>query len=274
MSESSNKRNRAGVAAVFWIVLALVLLIVFLVNQDNIVRILKETEFFVHVFGEQPAFIENYALPEGDDVGDDTLALNEESGFTETIPLSQPPQVAAVTPASPREEITIIPVEEPEVKIEEEAPASQPEPPVTQDIMSTQYLFFVFVNADGTVERKEVVREVSKSTTPLTASLRALLEGPNAQDRNAGYMSFIPEGTKLLSVSIQDGTALINLSEEFSFNQYGVDGYLAQLMQVVYTATAFNTIKNVRFFIEGEQSSYLGNDGVWIGSPLSRTDFK
>ncbi len=86
-------------------------------------------------------------------------------------------------------------------------------------------------------------------------------------------MSFIPEGTKLLSVSIQDETALINVSEDFSFNQYGVEGYIAQLMQVVYTATSFNTIKNVRFFIEGEQSSYLGNDGVWIGEPLSRTDF-
>ncbi len=280
MSTSSDKGKKTGIAAVFWIVLALVLLIVFLVKQDTIVRVLKDTNFFVHVFGEQPAFIENYDLPEEPPVENNTVVLDEK------ITISKEPTVETIqlsdqgSNSVTEEETTIIEdTVKTDVAIEkepviEEPKKVEPAPTVAQSVTSKQYLYFIYVNGDGTVERKETVRSVPKSTTPLTASLEALFAGPIADDKSKGYESFIPAGTKLLSVSIQDGTALINVSEEFSFNKYGVDGYLAQLMQVVYTATAFNTIKNVRFFIEGEQSSYLGNDGVWIGSPLARTDFK
>ena len=66
----------------------------------------------------------------------------------------------------------------------------------------------------------------------------------------------------------------IETSESFSFNKYGVQGYLGQLMQIVYTATSFSTIDNVQFLIEGQKLEYLGGEGVWIGSPLSRISFK
>ncbi len=265
---SDDKRKRAGVAAVFWIVLALTLLIMFLVQQDNIVRILKDTEFFVHVFGEEPDFITNYDLPEREATPDDLDILAEEGSLTETRELIIPPL------ETPEQEQRVDEVIEEPQNIIVEAPVVESEAPPVQAVTSQQYLYFIFVNGDGTIERKESVRTISRTTAPLTAALKALLDGPNLDEKDKKYISFIPAGTQLLSVSIQDGTALVNFSEEFSFNQYGVEGYLAQLMQVVYTATAFNTIKDVRFLIEGEQSSYLGNDGVWIGAPLSRTDFK
>ncbi len=282
MSDSSDKRKKASIAAVFWIILALILLIVFLVNQDTIVRVLKDTDFFVHVFGEQPAFIESYDLPEEDISSSNDVTLSDTKSITqhndvETIQLTQVSPAPSSLPLEKEdrtEDISDMDAETEQIETVQPVKESTPQTATAQVVTSKQLLYFVFVNGDGTVERKEVVRSVPKSTTPLTASLESLLKGPNAEDKNKGYVSFIPSGTKLLSVSIKDGTALINVSEEFSFNQYGVDGYLAQLMQVVYTATAFNTIKNVRFFIEGEQSSYLGNDGVWIGSPLARTDFK
>ncbi len=266
MNDSSNKRNRAGVAAVFWIVLALALLIVFLVQQDNIVRILKETEFFVHVFGEEPEFITNYDLPEKEVLPDALDEASDDGTLTETIDLP------VLIPALPVQESNTM--QDQQEDISESAEEVPTPPAVVEPVTSQQYLYFILVNGDGTIERKEIVRTVPRTTAPLTAALNALLEGPNLDEKNKDYISLIPEGTELLSVSIQDGTALVSFSEDFTFNQYGVEGYLAQLMQVVYTATAFNTIKDVRFLIEGEQSSYLGNDGVWIGAPLSRTDFK
>ena len=84
----------------------------------------------------------------------------------------------------------------------------------------------------------------------------------------------IPEGTKLLGARVANKTATLNFSESFSFNKYGVQGYLGQLMQIVYTATSFSTIDNVQFLIEGQKLEYLGGEGVWIGSPLSRISFK
>ena len=44
-------------------------------------------------------------------------------------------------------------------------------------------------------------------------------------------------------------------------------------MQIVYTATEFSTVKSVQFLIDGQKKEYLGSEGVWIGSPLSRTSF-
>ena len=89
-----------------------------------------------------------------------------------------------------------------------------------------------------------------------------------------GCQSLIPEGTKLLGATVKDRTAFLNFNEEFMFNPEGTEGLLTQLMQVVYTATEFSTVDNVQILINGTKQNYLGLEGVWIGSPLSRTSFK
>ena len=87
-------------------------------------------------------------------------------------------------------------------------------------------------------------------------------------------MTLIPSGTKLLGATIKNGIATLNFSEEFEYNKVGVEGYIAQLMQVVYTATSFNTVNSVQFIVEGQREDYLGSEGEWIGSPLSRSSFR
>ena len=57
------------------------------------------------------------------------------------------------------------------------------------------------------------------------------------------------------------------------FNKYGVEGIYGQLMQVVYTATAFSNIDSVQFLIEGAKQDYLG-EGVYVGAPLPRSVFR
>ena len=136
-----------------------------------------------------------------------------------------------------------------------------------------QHLFFIQIDNDGSVLRKESVRTIVKTNTPLTAAITALLDGPNIDEIEKGYISLIPQGTKLLGASVKNGTASINFSDAFRFNQYGVEGYYGQLMQIVYTASAFSNIDNVQFLIEGEKMDYLGLEGVFIGAPLSIASF-
>ena len=64
-----------------------------------------------------------------------------------------------------------------------------------------------------------------------------------------------------------------NHEENFLFNKYGVEGIYGQLMQVVYTATAFSNIDSVQFLIEGAKQEYLG-EGVYVGAPLPRSVFR
>lgn len=148
-------------------------------------------------------------------------------------------------------------------------PQVQQTPVVSNTIKAK--ICFVAIDSDGPVVRKEVTRSVEKDS-PMGDALRMLLAGPSANEEKTGCRSLIPEGTRLLSASVKNGIANLNFSEEFQFNQFGAEGSLAQLMQVVYTATNFSTVKGVQILIEGQKRDYL-TEGVWIGSPLSRSSF-
>ena len=100
-------------------------------------------------------------------------------------------------------------------------------------------------------------------------SLNALLAGPSAEERQRSLRSFIPQNTRILSATVRGGTAYISFSEDFQYNTYGVEGYAAQLNQIVWTVTEFPNIKDVQILIEGRRVDYLG-EGIWIGSPINR----
>ena len=129
------------------------------------------------------------------------------------------------------------------------------------------------VDADGKLTPERATRVLPKSDAPMSDALETLFAAPTIDELKHGVRTLIPPGTKLRSAWVKDGVAFINVSEEFQFNQYGIDGALAQLLQVVFTATEFSTVKSVQFLIEGQKQEYLGAEGVWIGSPLSRTSF-
>jgi spore germination protein GerM len=100
--------------------------------------------------------------------------------------------------------------------------------------------------------------------------MQMLIKGPNADEQGKGLVSLIPADTEILSVIIRGETAYIDMSEEFQYNGHGVEGYAAQLHQIVWTATEFSSVKNVQLLIEGRRIDWLG-EGIWIGSPLNRT---
>ena len=123
------------------------------------------------------------------------------------------------------------------------------------------------------VLRQEVVKDIPKSDSPLADALHALFAGPSASEAEQGLISLIPPGTRLLSAVVKNGVATLNLSEDFRFNRYGIEGYIGQLSQVVFTATTFPTVTAVQFLLDGQRREYLGAEGVWIGTPLGRKDF-
>lgn len=134
-------------------------------------------------------------------------------------------------------------------------------------------VYFASVNDNGVVTREKCIRSVERSLSPMVDSLKALLKGPTKEEAKHGIRSFIPADTKLISASIKEETALINLSEDFQFNRYGVEGYNIQLQQIVFTVCSFPTVKSVQFLIEGQKRDFIGSEGIWIGSPLTINSF-
>ena len=145
----------------------------------------------------------------------------------------------------------------------------------TAEIKYTELqLCFVDYGADGIVSRKMIKRSVPKNDAPLTTAIKLLLEGPDlTKNAEKDCLTLIPDNTRLISARVENGIAYLNFSEDFEFNSFGVDGYRSQLMQIVYTATAFSNVKGVQFLIEGQKKEYLGSEGQRIGNVLTRNSF-
>lgn len=140
------------------------------------------------------------------------------------------------------------------------------------EVKRKERLFFIRVDDDGKITLESVFKYIYVGKTPLTKSIERLLLGPDTQDINRGLLTLIPEESELLSVNIKDGVAYMNFNEMFKFNPLGVEGYIAQIKQVVYTATEYESVDSVQFLIDGAIQEYLSLEGVYIGRPISRED--
>lgn len=165
---------------------------------------------------------------------------------------------------------------EKETKIPEEKPlkSDSKETANQKPLTLAAKICFVAIDSDGIVIRKEVSRQVAKDS-PLTASINSLLAGPSAAEAKTGCRSLIPSGTKLYSALVKNGVATLDFSEEIKFNPNGVEGYLGQFMQIVYTATNFSTVQSVQILIEGQKIDFLDDLPYFrIGVPLSKASFR
>lgn len=270
-SKSSKKNNTTLFTTACVVLGLLVILVVFLVKKDQIVSNLKDTNFFEKVVGSTPEFVEKHESTTSNQketvpLKDEVIIIQPENPSPKVPEETKPVEAAKEEIKSTEKKA----VEKPAEAKKEEKKTEEPKKKATTELQ----ICFVEIDSDGSVVRKIVKRSVPKTDSPLGTALGILLKGPDSTisaERNC--MSLIPAGTKLLSAKVQGGVAYLNFNEAFEINTYGVEGYIGQLMQIVYTATAFSTVDSVQFLIEGEKKEYLGSEGQWIGSPLSRNSF-
>lgn len=89
MAKYENKKNQTGFWLACWILAFLILLIMFLVKQDEIFTTLKTTRCFERLFGKTPSFIENHEIKEKENVKEtenDVIILNTQP---KTAPIVQ-----------------------------------------------------------------------------------------------------------------------------------------------------------------------------------------
>ena len=275
--KKSSKKNNPFLFTFSCVVLGLlVILIVFLVKKDQIFANLQETAFFDRVFGSTPEFVENHQASETKKKEVVPLNNDEVTIQIEKTPSSSSAQTEKSTkPAeTKKEEAKKDETKDKQTEKKAEDKKEKETSPAKTSGTTELQLCFVVIDGDGSVVRKTIKRSVPKSDSPLTTAINLLLKGPDTtKSTEKNCMSLIPAGTKLLGARVSDGVAYLNFNENFEINSYGVEGYIYQLQQIVYTATAFSTVNSVQFLIEGEKRDYLGSEGQWIGSPLSRNSF-
>lgn len=276
----SDKKKKTGLGLAIWLLAILIIFILFLVNKDVILTNLKSTSFFEQTIGTTPDFVKNHVpkeQPQEEELNEITIQIAEPKVEQKKEEIKQPE--ISKTEEKPKtqneQKETSIPEK---TETEKTEVTKSPEKPKQEEKKTVTYtelqLCFLQIDTDGSINRKMIKRSVPKNMSPLTTAINLLLQGPDTtktEERNC--ISLIPQGTKLMSARVDDGIAYLSFSEEFEFNTLGAEGYMGQLMQIVYTASNFSTVKSVQFLIEGEKKDYLGSEGQWIGSPLSKNSF-
>ena len=146
-------------------------------------------------------------------------------------------------------------------------PTSRPSPtpaptPVATTIVRAYFMLGSFTDNPGLAP---VLRTVPETKTVANAAMTALLEGPKGAELAASPAMYtsIPDGTRLLDLSIADGVAMVNLSAEYKGAIASFQGGTANA-QVIFTLTQFSTVKLVRIEVEGQSQ----------GGALGRSDYQ
>jgi hypothetical protein len=280
-----NSRNKSppprknSAAVLFWVFFFIFISFLFFINRETIRKTIGATQFMDHLLNRSPALEappgETTAaepdLPEGVAFvpRDDAPGPESRERPTEELPREEATPQEAIEEAASIGEEAAHPEETPLPPASGRETPAPPVPPAPEPERTSRNLYFMRLDRDGTVVRTMSSRSLAVSTSPLADTLQALLQGPTAEERQQGMVSFIPPGTRILDIRIRGTTAYINFSEEFQFGIFGTEGYAAQLRQIVWTATEFSTVKDVQILIEGRVVNYLG-ESILIGSPINR----
>jgi len=118
-------------------------------------------------------------------------------------------------------------------------------------------------------EKRNITIEENANDEVLAKSIvNELIAGPNDKNLSAT----IPSGTKLLALSIADGIATVDFSNEIRSNHPGGSaGETITLGSIVNTLTELQSIKSVQILIAGKKVDTLA--GHWdISEPLERNE--
>jgi spore germination protein GerM len=149
-----------------------------------------------------------------------------------------------------------------------ETPSGSSSPsPSASAATTTLWLYFLRGEELGVAERR-----VPQTTMPATAAVKALLAGPTAEDGAAGLGSAVPNGTRLLGLTIVGTVARVDLSGRFASGG-GTLSMTARVAQVVYTLTQFRTVRSVEFLLDGSPIDALGGEGIVLTDGQRRSDW-
>lgn len=118
-------------------------------------------------------------------------------------------------------------------------------------------------------ERLAIAHRQVAGPAVLRGALDAVVAGPTADERAAGLSTEVPSGTTLRDVSIADGQAIVDLTGDYQSGG-GSLSMNARLAQVIFTATQFDAVDRVLFWLDGEPVQFFGGEGIALDEPQAR----
>ncbi|MCX6720477.1 MAG: GerMN domain-containing protein [Candidatus Staskawiczbacteria bacterium] len=119
------------------------------------------------------------------------------------------------------------------------------------ELMTVKVYFGGSILADAECDVVSPVdRIIPKTQTVARATIEELLKGPTVEEKVGGYLSVIPVGSKLNSISIVNGEARVDFSATTESGG-GSCSMAARVAQITQTLLQFPTITSVKLSING-----------------------
>jgi hypothetical protein len=135
--------------------------------------------------------------------------------------------------------------------------------------------YFILGSFTGNEGLVPVLREVPETNATARAAMEALLGGPKGGELRGSPAMYtaIPDGTRLLGISIKNGLATVDLSGAFASGG-GTYSMSSRLAQVVFTLTQFSTVDTVSFELDGVPVTVFSSEGIVLDGPVGRADYR
>lgn len=136
--------------------------------------------------------------------------------------------------------------------------------PAIQEVSREVSLYFLNDKMNGLNMEK---RNIPKDADVLKQVINEMLKGP----ADAYSKPAFPDGTKLISVELQDGTVYVNLSKEYiPTNSESQDVEKFRVAALINTLTDLPGVDNVQILIEGNKVNAIGKYKIGL-EPLKRS---
>ena len=119
---------------------------------------------------------------------------------------------------------------------------------------------------------EKVVRRVPKVPGIGQEAMKSLLRGPSRAEAGAGLGTAVPAGTALLGLTVERGTATVDLSRVFESGG-GTLSMTLRLAQVTCTLDQFESITGVRFALAGKPISVFSGEGIVLDKPVTCSSY-
>lgn len=158
-----------------------------------------------------------------------------------------------------------------EISYVDEADMDEEEDIETEEVVETEETaerVLYLIDASGLVVPQTV--ELPKKEGAALQVLEYLVkDGPVTELLPNGFQAVLPAGTDIIGVNlIEDGTLIVDVSEEFS--DYQADEELQILQAMTHTLTQFNEVDRIKIWINGEEIDEMPVNGTPISEGYSR----
>ncbi|MCM8765107.1 MAG: GerMN domain-containing protein [Candidatus Omnitrophica bacterium] len=146
-------------------------------------------------------------------------------------------------------------------------------------ITSRKVVVYFFQNTqDGSLSLVSTNRQIRATfamdiSEKIKFAMSQLIEGPEREEIEQGYISCVPSEARVLDVRIQDKIIYVDFSKEIESGG-GISEIKGRLVQIVFTATQFDPDAGVRILIEGKEIKSFSGEGITdVEKPMYRNDF-